>query len=126
MTRWPDAAQQEEAERLDQQIAAHYFGFRDTGVVVPGHAPCTYWTPPQGGNFARLPPYSGDIMLAWELVGKLRSDGWWLSLSVNDYGTEPWDCRMVLKEGERTEKRAIAHGATAPLAICRAALDALK
>jgi|GEM_PF-3226361 len=64
------------------------------------------------------PFFSSDIAAAWLVVQMLRSDGWVMTLSVNAYITEPWDCRFFLEE----EKRVIAHGATAEIAICRAAL----
>jgi hypothetical protein len=63
-----------------------------------------------------------DIAAAWQVVEKLRGKGWVMTLSVNHYQTEPWDCRLFLEE----RKREIAHGATAPEAICRAALAAVR
>lgn len=72
-----------------------------------------------------VPRYHEDIALAWSLVEKLRAEGWWVSLSSNDFITEPWDCRMILKHGEITEQRAIAHGETAQIAICRVVLEAV-
>lgn len=67
-----------------------------------------------------VPCYSTDIKAAFDLIEHLRGQGWTLSISANDYITEPWDVRLF--HGD--DRRAIAHGATLPVAICRAALAA--
>lgn len=80
-----------------------------------------FWGAPCLSTSGYTPRFSTDIEFAWSVVEKLRSRGWTLSLSCNDFITEPWDCRFFLKE----TKRAIRHGRTAAEAICRAALDTL-
>jgi hypothetical protein len=73
-----------------------------------------------------VPKFSTDIAAAWTLIGRLRVQGWTVSLSVNEYETEPWDCRFFLESKvlfTGKDRRVIAHGATAEIAICRAFLE---
>lgn len=70
-----------------------------------------------------LPYYSADIAVAWLVVEKMRADGWDMTLvQTAKMQHDPWDCRFFIAE----YKRAIDHGSTAPLAICRAALGAVR
>jgi len=71
------------------------------------------------------PPYSTDIAAAWELVEKLHSDGWdW------DVGTEEVTFWNRLPENDPLYCCATVvphpYGKNIPLAICRAALKALR
>jgi hypothetical protein len=72
-------------------------------------------------GISMLPYFSTDIAAAWTAIEALRAHGWLMSLSVNDFTTEPWDCRLF--HGPNT--RVIAHGATAPEAISRAVCAAV-
>jgi hypothetical protein len=68
---------------------------------------------------------STGIFDAWEVVEHLRAQDWEMTLTVNHYLSAPWDCRLFLMlptNPDAPMARTIAHGATAPLAICRAAL----
>ena len=105
---------------LDIAIAEKVMGWEvRTGVTVYDglDMPWTVYEEPNGHVHNPI-PFSTDIAAAWRIVEYLRSQGWVMTLSVNEYVTEPWDCRFFLKE----EKRVIGHGATAEIAICRAAL----
>ncbi len=73
-----------------------------------------------------IPGYSTDIAAAWEVVEKLREDGW--SFHVDDVGfndaTEgQW--RVMFTEATTGNKHVFADGQTAPHAICLAALEAV-
>lgn len=95
------------------------------GVPSPGFA--GLWTC-RRLSYAAHPAF----FLGWAGVGyvvdELRAQGWEINLSANDFEGEPWDCRFFLmdKRVGAPRFRAIAHGATAPLAICRAALEAVR
>ena len=74
-----------------------------------------------------IPKYSRNIAAAWQVVEHLRRQGWEMTLSVNHYVTEPWDCRLFQTEGGKLDapsKRIIAHGPDAPTAISRCAYKA--
>lgn len=59
---------------------------------------------------------------AFEMLAKLREQKWEMSLTCDQKITEPWDCRLFLVRDGNPEKRVIAHGSTATLAMCRAML----
>lgn len=123
------SAQNEKEQRiagreLDAEIAERIFGW--TRVTCVGHHPYAMGLKP-GGNlkninhYGDVPNYSTDIAAAWEAVEKLRASG--LSFTINAYGQRgeeanptTWYCWF----GD--DKNASQIGATAPLAICRAAL----
>lgn len=66
---------------------------------------------------------STSIEAAWQVVEKMRGRGWTMTLNQEaEMQFEPWDCRFF----GPNDRRAIAHGNTAPLAICRAALKAME
>jgi hypothetical protein len=83
------------------------------------------WYDAEGAVTMRVSQWRPEerIEQAWRVVECLRGRGWRMTLSCNDFIAEPWDCRLFLEE---QGKRAIAHGVTAPDAICRAALAAVR
>ena len=71
------------------------------------------------GQYARLPHYSIDIAAAWEVVEKMKADGW----AVNIYsgnGSQCWEAEF----GHPSDRSQDAGSETSPLplAICLAAL----
>lgn len=69
---------------------------------------------------------SVNIAHAWELMEKVRNDGWHVVVVTCD-GCEPGSDGPWAVDIVRRNQGAIAvHANTAPLAICRAALMALK
>jgi len=109
------------SRELDTDIAEKIMGWghvldplrKRTGQPLPLEQ-THYW-------LSGIPEYSTDIRAAWLVVEHLRSQAWLMTLSVNDDVDEPWDCRFFLKY----QRRVMAHGATAEIAICRAALKAV-
>lgn len=116
---------------LDAAVAVRIMGWQrrtiETNtqqfVVVPQD-----WTDFSGAHwwghdiYEQVPHYSTDIAAAWLVVEEMRTDGWDMTLvQTAAMRHEPWDCRLFIAE----YKRAIGHGNTAPLAICRAALQAV-
>lgn len=93
----------------------------------------THWFNPSGEN-QELPHYSTSIADAMALIEHLRSKGWVMTLSVNEYVTEPWDCRFFLDSQHRDvysamrglDRRVIAHGNTPAMAICAAFLKVME
>jgi hypothetical protein len=64
-------------------------------------------------------PYSTDIKAAWEVVEKIFKEKWETNLyNSTDSVNYTWDCRLFKED----LYRVIAHGKTAPEAICKAAL----
>ena len=116
---------------LDVRVAAEVMGW--TPRYVPEgsllNAPeswgeLDYWQT----SSARVPcgwSPSTDIAAAWEVVEKMRADGWVMSLDHDCYGdgrsagtdVKFWKHRVAEHE---------AHAVTAPLAICLAALEAMN
>ena len=90
----------------------------DRGKLVAMERDGTVWV-------RGCPGFSGDMAAAWRVVEALRADGWWFSLTQDN--TDIWD--VCFWRGERkgwfptVEVRACAK--FAPLAICRAALQAV-
>ncbi len=66
-----------------------------------------------------LPHYSTDIAAAWQVVEKMAEGG--LRLSLDRFGGDPWWAEFA---DEGWEQGAQATSATAPMAICLAALKA--
>lgn len=130
---------------LDALIAEKVFGAmlhegqHEDYMTLPGERPVS--------DQRRVPDYSTDIASAWEVVEKLqgfdkrRAEPWW-SVAVfygqpGQVGCRVYSCPpgySIFDAGNvdaweaRQEPRIIAHvvADTAPLAICRAALDALE
>lgn len=68
-----------------------------------------------------IPKFSIDISDAWKVVERLRSDGnrfRWVTVAQTDDHIEIWSCCAWNKDGNRVYSSA----ATAPRAICLAAL----
>ena len=68
--------------------------------------------------------FSTDIAAAWEVLEKLKDDSWYINVSWNDTipGVENyWSCW-----GWRSSDTTKGSAPTAPLAICRAALAAVR
>lgn len=89
-----------------------------------GACPLTeHWRKPDGTiNGFRPPPFSSDVGRAWEVVERMRALGHYLNIhqraevcwcSVEDYGGQEDEAFRVKAE-------------TAPLAICRAAIKAMR
>ena len=83
--------------------------------------PC-YYLLDAGGEHTDLPSYSTDIALAWEVVEFLRARfGSHIRLDTADHGE--WLCEVW--DDPEDNYIGSATAATAPLAICRAALAAI-
>jgi hypothetical protein len=105
-----------DTRQIDALVAEHVFGFR------PPHARGMRFMPRR---------YSTDIESAWRVVEKMglsvvRSEDGWYALAPEDIehgtvrGTDYPKISLILAEGERPEPQA-----TAPMAICLAALQAV-
>lgn len=106
---------------LDALVEVRVFGARPE--IVAGHI---QWEKDVGDDGAGVPAYSRDIDAAWQVVAKLRADGWWFSLTQDN--TDIWDAKFWKGEPKGWFPTAEAYGTadTAPLAICRAALAAME
>jgi hypothetical protein len=70
-----------------------------------------------------VPEYSTDIAAAWLVVERMRADGWWPEVKY----LVDWDnAAKWYAACHRPPHQWSATAATAPLAICRAALAALE
>ena len=104
-----------------EQVMGWHWGEAEDGVAT--------WTHTDSGiAWAVAEPTfspSTNIADAWQVVEKLIGLGYWISLSHNgNQHAACWDFRLCDRATE--SKREIAIEATAPLAICRAALKAVE
>ena len=112
------------ASEIDARVA-EAFGWR---IVQHKGAttvkPLRIWTAPDGEEMGYEDTFrpSTDISTAWLVVEKMRERGYWLTLEqlVND--EDSWGADFGNEYGESFP----GIGLTAPLAICRAALQALE
>lgn len=110
---------------LDQLVAERIMGWRrvEPDEVTTRVSDVGYWTTRPRGEINpfgwRMPPrYSTSIRLAWDVVERLNRDGLLCSVIGVEAG---WDC-SVYRVG--SPMLGGGYGATAPEAICRAALAA--
>jgi hypothetical protein len=77
------------------------------------------------GN-ALLKRYESDISAAFEVVEKMRENGYTIHLS-NDGAPKPWECEIDDADYKNPKlQSAIGCADTAPRAICLAALQAVR
>ena len=103
---------------LREAVATEVFGF---GLDARG-----YWHNPAMHTFiAELPHYESDIAAAWLVVEKIQSRGWKVGVEwFNDkLGTWAWACCI---SDAKHYSLAWERYASAPEAICRAALAAIR
>jgi hypothetical protein len=87
-------------------------------------SPSGYRRHPTTGDltyFGGIPSYSTDISAAWLIVERMRGLGWLMLLDDCD----PFGFRCVWQTTSPDLTDVVGDGATAPLAICRAALAAV-
>lgn len=70
-----------------------------------------------------LPPYSTSIAAAWEVVEKMTKDGRAVFIDSAGFDPEMW---RVCVSADDPEGQLPSEAATAPLAICLAALEAVE
>lgn len=94
-----------------------------------------YWPQPDGVGaivrsngrtpYRRIPEYSSDISSALQVVEAMREKGWTVEITAHTEGDAT--CGIEANRGEVNEHYvALVTAATAPLAICLAALDAME
>lgn len=112
---------------LNLLIAKHIAGISPTVFELPPVEP----SPSSSGyGYAEnwsislaVPAYSTSMGLAWKVVERLRDKGWYFLLTEGSPAESPevWDATF-----RKGLLRCTAAGATAPLAICRAALQVVR
>ncbi len=115
-------------QRLDERIALEVMGdYRfESARLIDGRA---FWWKHNGEIMESPPPYSTDIRFAWLVFEKIgRTRGWFINQAADGrWGVVRLTSAVslsVLAPG-RIEFDCLASAATAPLAICEAALDVL-
>lgn len=73
-----------------------------------------------------LPAYSTDIAAAWLVVEKMREAEWCGALDSLGFDGAEWRCVLWATHGDDPTTFHHGRGHTAPLAICRAALAAIR
>lgn len=77
-------------------------------------------------NFSRkVPNFSIDMTAAWEVLRYLRGYEFTVKVSDNPYLEKKWNCEVQKVQGSNLLKYS-ANDWSAPEAICKAALEALK
>jgi hypothetical protein len=117
MTDTPPPTQDDLAagRELDAEVATHVFGWRD----------CEWdgwsWlgTLPDGTERWPIPAYSTEISAAWQVLA-----GWSVTLAHAE-GLR-WHCRLMRCTREGEWQNGEGHADTAPMAICKAALAAVR
>ena len=74
------------------------------------------------GEAVEVPPYSTDIGAAWQIVEHLTSNGS-DTFRCQNYDDGTWDAWFHIYD---MRCKGYAHADTAPLAICKAALEFCK
>ena len=110
------------------QDARAFFPWPESGVMLDNYA----MMPPHGGairDIAHVPRYSTDIAAAWEVFQKVTDLGYIPAIAQCTSG---WACDFWTEEAaDETGRVDYIHKfreygqASAPLAICRAALKAV-
>jgi hypothetical protein len=123
-------------KELDAAIAEHVLGHiwlhnKRYGVLRPsdeadlivedGHS--NYGKHPEGHWIGPDDKYSTDLAAAWEVIEAVRKLGWYSQHTdlTLDSGTDWWAWHF-LNHAPPGNEQVSAYAATAPLAICRAAL----
>ncbi len=112
---------------LDARIAETVFGYTPDYEFADLHvppAPHVKELRDQYDEWGILPAYSTDIAAAWLVVEELRARGIWLEELSGRYETS-YRAGFSWRDPERGVRYQQAMADTAPLAICRAALEAL-
>ncbi len=116
----------EAGRELDALVAEKVMGWEDrrmVGLASPG------WLKPGSSQLHNLPRYSANIRDAWEVVEKLKADGWNIHMdSVGFNNEDEGEWRTHFSHDVEDDAR-YAHvyddGGTAPHAISLAALKAV-
>lgn len=69
--------------------------------------------------------YSTNIQAAWQVVEKMRDNGWWVDMYCDPTGTALWWFGFSIGSGPSIKYRKANH-TLAPMAICLAALKAIE
>ncbi len=113
---------------LDALIAETVFGYTLDYEFADLHVPFAPHVKElrnQYDQWGILPHYSTDIAAAWLVVGALRARGMWLEELSGRYEGH-YRAGFAWRDPERGLLYRQAMEGTAPLAICRAALEALN
>lgn len=122
---------------LDAAVHIEVMGWDAGDVDVEGMYGTTFNHDVDGRSFQVVPPYSTDIAAAWEVVERLASDGLYISLCDNRHGCYRLNgdsvsgfwveiVRHDAADDYPTEHVRGLQAPTAPEAICRAALKAVR
>lgn len=111
----------EAGRELDALIAEKVMGWTRKGEG---------WCPPGWESTFMLSAYSTDIAAAWQVVEHFDRSKWCFDLEAFDAaGEDAWGARFVSWEQLHPVFRGYEpreYAATAPLAICKAALNAVR
>lgn len=123
---WPWEGDEEREGSSDEEFQRREAFWRDNIAAYPERHP-TYRRKLENGNRPRtvVPFYSTDIGAAWMVVEKAIADGWFPEVQFNNWGAESWYATMSRTTDDPLGGYASGVAATAPLAICRAALKAI-
>lgn len=111
---------------LDALIAAKVMGKRVVPDSLNGGAPLEFFGEYPEGIYLVPKLYSSEIRQAWKVIERLIADGWFPQVQFNNWGAESWYVTLTRDTSDKRFGHGSGVAATAPLAICRAALRALE
>lgn len=119
---------------LDLMVAKEVMGCRvikrDGGtfdLIIPGGVNSIDWVE-EAGAWSGCPKYSTEMAAAWSVVEHFK----WNYIYRSDKDVDPtlkagqWEVSMKRDDSEHKDRRYYSIAATAPLAICQAALRAVR
>lgn len=72
----------------------------------------------------KIPKYSTELVRAWQLVEKLKADGWMISLAIN---TDQYCCFLLMQlSDDKFHDISATDKILMSMAICKAAIKTIK
>ena len=118
---------------LNERVAVEVFGARPTTYPGFNHCNGTWWWMPgmhESEATCELPDYQGSIADAWLVVEKMREDGFVVWIDNSEIADGNWEVHFQMFTDSGPTEALVVYGSaitdTAPEAICRAALVAMR
>lgn len=115
--------------QLREAVGREVFALPDCHIPMRPNG--AQWMGPvfdNGMSLQAVPAYESDIAAAWLVVERMREKGYEMMLSNGNGPTHEWDCELMplVNSPFMSLPCVLGQADTAPLAICRAALSAVR